>query len=95
MTLEDRYKGSVLYILGVKCPVVGRVSMDAITIKVPEEAKDCQEFQAIADDFNEFNSVTAISRLTNTLPMEVLGRLDSRIPRLFIVDGQLKTADSI
>ena len=69
--------------------------MDAITIKIPEEAKDCREFQAISDSFNDINSVTAISRLTNSLPMEVLGRLDSRIPRLFIVDGELKTADCI
>ena len=69
--------------------------MDAITIKIPEEAKGCEEFQAITDTFNDINSVVAISRLTNTLPMEVLGRLDSRIPRLFIVDGEIKTADCI
>ena len=69
--------------------------MDAITIKIPEEAKDCREFHAITDGFNDINSVTAISRLTNTLPMEVLGRLDSRIPRLFIVDGEMVTADCI
>lgn len=88
-------KGIVSSKEGVECPVVGRVSMDAITIKIPEEAKGCEEFQAITDTFNDINSVVAISRLTNTLPMEVLGRLDSRIPRLFIVDGEIKTADCI
>ena len=50
---------------GVVCPLVGRVSMDAI--KLPEEAKDCREFQAITDSFNDITSVTVISRLTYTL----------------------------
>ena len=75
---------------GTMCPVVGRVSMDGITIKLPDEVKECREFHVIKDDFNMANSAFAIAKQTNTIPYEVCTNLDRRLPRVYIADGQIK-----
>ena len=73
------------------CPVVGIVSMDGITVKLPDEAKECREFYVIKDDFNMINSAVAVSKLTNTIPYEVCTNFDRRLPRLYLIDGKIQT----
>lgn len=82
--------GSLTTMNGTVCPVVGRVSMDGITIKLPDEVKECREFHVIKDDFNMANSALAIAKQTNTIPYEVCTNLDRRLPRVYIADGQIE-----
>lgn len=88
-------KSAVITKEGLVCPVVGRISMDAITIKLPDEAKNSDEFIVISDDFNDINSVTSLCIILNTVPMELGSRLTSRVPRLYVVDGKLVTGNSL
>ena len=65
--------------------------MDGITVKLPDEAKDCREFYVMKDDFNTLNSPVAISKGTNTIPYEVCTNLDRRLPRIYLVNGNVVT----
>ena len=82
---------SLLSFLGVVCPVVGRISMDAITVRLPEEARECREFFMIKDDFNQVNSAVGIANLTNTIPYEICTNLDRRLPRIYKADEKIQT----
>lgn len=76
---------------GVLCPVVGRISMDAITVNIPDEAKECREFLLITPDFNETTSAVGISRIQKTIPYEVCTNISNRVPRLYETDGKTLT----
>ncbi|XP_045213701.2 alanine racemase-like [Mercenaria mercenaria] len=90
--LRNMFKnGYVSTLDGVVCPVVGRVSMDAITVKLPEEAKECREFILLASDFNDLNSAVAISKIQNTIPYEVCTNIANRVPRLYEFSGDTVT----
>ncbi|KAH3863269.1 alanine racemase-like [Dreissena polymorpha] len=80
---------------GTLCPVVGRVSMDAITIRLPAEAISCREFCLMPSDFNENNSSVAFARYQNTIPYEVCTNLSRRMPRLYVEDGSVMSATNI
>lgn len=87
--------GYVTTLDGVPCPVVGRISMDAITIKLPEEVKDCQEFLLMTSDFSDTNSCVAISKIQNTIPYEVCTNISSRVPRLYEIGGETVTLSGV
>lgn len=87
--------GQLTTLDGVVCPVVGRVSMDGITIKLPDEVKECREFYVMTDDFNMTNSAVAISKQTNTIPYEVCTNLDRRLPRIYIADTKIVTFNHV
>lgn len=63
--------------------------MDAITVKVPEESKECREFCLMAADFNDVNSGLSMARIQHTIPYEVCTNLAKRVPRLYVLDGKL------
>lgn len=69
--------------------------MDGITIKLPDDVKDCRDFYVIKDDFNPTNSGVAVAKLTNTIPYEVCTNLDRRLPRIYIADGKVKVFDDV
>jgi len=61
--------------------------MDAITVKLPEAAKECREFILMSADFNDANSSLAMAKLENTIPYEVCTNFSRRVPRLYFYDG--------
>ena len=69
--------------------------MDGITIKLPDEVKECREFYVMTDDFNMTNSAVAISKQTNTIPYEVCTNLDRRLPRIYIADTKIVTFNHV
>ena len=66
--------------------------MDAITVKLPDNDKECREFYVIKDDFNDVNSSLAISRIAQTIPYEVCTNLNQRVPRLYETNGKVTTS---
>ena len=76
----------MLYISGEKCPVVGRVSMDAITVKLPCQPDDNETFTIVTADYDPVTSVTGIAEAMDTITNEVLIRFGPRLPRHFVND---------
>ncbi|KAL3876224.1 hypothetical protein ACJMK2_034094 [Sinanodonta woodiana] len=81
-------KGLITSIYGTPCSVIGRVSMDAITVKLQENI-ECQDYFILQDDFTSPNSITHVANELKTITYEVCTRLSQRLPRLYIGDGQL------
>lgn len=74
--------------LDTKCPVVGRVSMDAITIKFPSsilsiDKPDKFDIQLITPDYDKDTSAQGIANKLRTISYEVGTRLSCRIPRIY------------
>lgn len=75
--------GSVL-IHGIKCPIVGRVTMDQTMVDVgdlPVKAGD--KVTMIGTDGNSTISTTEWGDLTGTISYEILCRLNERLPRVY------------
>lgn len=69
--------------------MVGRVSMDAITVKLPDSANISREFCLMSADFSEVNSGLAFARAQQTIPYEVCSIVSKRVPRLYTAEGKV------
>lgn len=68
---------------GERCPVVGRISMDAITVRLPCRPDLGELFTIVTADFDPVTSVTGISETVGTIQNEILIRFGSRLPRVY------------
>lgn len=68
---------------GEKCPVVGRVSTDAITVIVSERPEKNEIFTIMSADFDSDTSALGIASRVGTIPSEVLTRLTTRLPKVY------------
>ncbi|MFZ5392379.1 MAG: alanine racemase [Patescibacteria group bacterium] len=68
----------------VFCRIVGRVSMNIISIDVSkiEDRQVGQEVQVIGKLFDEKNSVESMARLAETIPYEILVHVERKIKRI-------------
>ena len=79
---------------GLQSPVVGRVSMDAVTAIVDQGTSLTTPFVVYADDFSSPNSVTNICRVLDTIPQEVCALLPTRLPRVYVTKGAMFIANN-
>lgn len=68
---------------GVQCPVVGRVCMDAIMVRVPGDTKVGDHACIISNDPDSPQSMDEYSAYVDTIPYESLTLLARRIPRQY------------
>lgn len=80
-------RSSVL-IDGVRRPVVGRVSMDQITVAVPMDAvvRVGDRVTLIGEDGAEAISAEELADLSNSIAYEVVSCIGQRVPRIWIAD---------
>ncbi|MCS7058769.1 MAG: alanine racemase [Meiothermus sp.] len=69
------------------CPVVGRVSMDQITVRLPEEVGLDQVFEVATADHNPTSSLWGWAELTGTVSYEPAVRLSRRLNRVYLRGG--------
>ncbi|MGB2115521.1 MAG: alanine racemase [Porticoccaceae bacterium] len=75
--------GTPVLINGVKCPLVGRVSMDMITVDITDLNTDVE----IGTDVTLWGgelSVTEVAEHCGTIGYELLTRMPARVPRIYI-----------
>ncbi|WAQ96881.1 ALR-like protein [Mya arenaria] len=77
-------------VLQTECKIVGRVSMDAVLVKVPESADDARLFCVLSDDYDPRTSAAALAALVGTSTSEVCVRLNTRLPRVYISRGKIQ-----
>lgn len=68
-------------IAGVKCPIVGRVSMDLVTLDVTRVPGDAAHAGADVEFIGPHQTVDDLARDAGTLPYEIYTRLGPRIER--------------
>jgi len=79
--LSNNFK---VYIDNVSCPIIGKICMDQLMIKIPQESSS--DLVTISGLINNFETM---AKLTNTITYEVLTCLNSRIHRIFRFDGEV------
>merc|ERR1712150_276014 len=67
---------------GEQCPVVGGLSMDAMTVRVPGQLDPGEIFTIIHADFSPM-SISELSDRLDTIPDETFSILSPRLPRLY------------
>ena len=73
---------------GSECPVIGRVSMDAISARLPSNDEECNDFYIIKDDFSSINSVVKLSQQLQTITYEITTSLAARLARVYTKAGR-------
>lgn len=73
---------------GTICPLVGRVSMDQITVKIPAPVPLDQVFEVATADFDPSSSLWGWAELTGTVSYESAVRLAARLPRVYVRGGE-------
>jgi alanine racemase len=83
-------RGYVL-VRGQRCPVVGRVSMDQITVDVTgaTDADEGDEVVLVGRQGNEYIGVDELAKAAGTISYEILTGLAPRLLRRYIRDGDL------
>ena len=71
-------------IKGEYCPIVGRVSMDQITVRLPEELSLGTKVTLIGRDGEKEITATEIADYRGTITYEVVCLLSDRIPRDYV-----------
>ncbi len=79
-----RLAGNAAHVMlrGRKCPIVGRVSMDQITIDAGIEAFLGDEVVFFGSDSGNLVSLWDLAEAVGTIPYEILCGLTSRVPRV-------------
>jgi alanine racemase len=72
---------------GQACPVVGRISMDQITVRIPERVSLDSVFEVITPDFDPGSSLCGWAELSGTVSYEPAVRLAARLPRVYLRGG--------
>ncbi len=70
------------------CPVVGRVSMDQVTVRLPEPVGLEQVFEVATPDFDPHSSLWGWAELTGSVSYEPAVRLAARLPRVYVRGGE-------
>lgn len=77
-------KSWVLY-KGKRCPLIGRVSMDFITVDLGHsEAKAGEEITLLGEEQNQRITAEDLAGWAGTIPYEIVTRLSSRLPRIYL-----------
>ncbi len=80
-------KSWVLY-KGNRYPLIGRVSMDFITVDLGRaEAKAGEEITLLGEDQNECITAEELAGWAGTIPYEIVTRLSSRLPRIYLSEN--------
>lgn len=83
------YNRATVRLLGpdAVCPVVGRISMDQITVRLPGPVGLDKVFAVATADFDPTSSLWGWAELTGTVSYEPAVRLAARLPRVYLRGG--------
>lgn len=73
-----------IFCAGKVYEIVGRVSMDAVTVHVDDSVTVHTPFYVIQDDYSSPNSASNIAQMLDTIPYEIGTSLSLRLPRIYI-----------
>ena len=76
-------QGFNVLIDGQPCPIVGRVSMDQITIRLPRSYPIGTPVVLIGESGNEAISATDVAEKRGTINYEVVCLISDRVPRVY------------
>nr|WP_295972807.1 alanine racemase [uncultured Bacillus sp.] len=84
-----KLKGQEVLVDGKRVPIVGRICMDQMMIRLPRHYPVGTVATLIGRQGKEFISVNEIAQKLDTINYEVTCMMSNRIPRVYIQDGQI------
>lgn len=82
------YQGVDLIVNGQRCPILGRINMDQLMIKLPEYYEVGTTVTLIGTDHQETNHVSDIAKAVGTIGYEVLTSIGPRVPRIYLDESK-------
>lgn len=92
---HQQYRTNDVIVDGKRVPIVGRISMDQMTIALPENYPVGTRVTLIGQQGNETILGEEIAATGNVPRSQVFASLSSRIPRLYIENGQLTSIENL
>jgi alanine racemase len=90
---ENGMKGVVL-VEGERCPIVGRVCMDQMMIKLNKKVPVGTKVTLIGEQLQEMISVDEVARRLGTINYEIPCMISHRVPRVFFKGGEIITVNN-
>lgn len=81
-----------VFVAGTLAPIIGRVSMDLLTIDVTNVPESCLQAGAFVEVIGPHRSVDQVAREAGTIGYEVLTSLGKRFHRMYRGEGELQWA---
>ncbi len=82
--------GTVVLVDGMRAPLIGRVSSDAITVDVTDAGSvdEDAEFVLLGAQGDDRITADEVADTRDTISWEVLQQLHARLPRVYVTDGR-------
>ncbi|MFD0769477.1 alanine racemase [Bacillus sp. CGMCC 1.60114] len=74
---------------GIRAPIVGRVTMDMLMIRVPYEVPLGTKVTLIGRQDDKYISATEIAEYSETINYEVIATISLRVPRVYVKNGKV------
>lgn len=79
-----RYQNFDVLVQGKKCPVVGRINMDQLMVRLPKEFPVGTTVTFIGQNSGQSNHVSDLARVADTIGYEVVCGISDRVPRVHV-----------
>lgn len=81
-----RYSVIEVLVGGVACPIVGRINMDQMMIRLPEALPIGTPVTLIGKDGHLENHASELARKVDTISYEIFCGISNRVPRIYLKD---------
>ena len=85
----------ICYVKGHQCEVIGRVCMDQMIIKVPDDVKEGDSVTLLDNAYDSPQSAETLAQKQDTISYEVLCNLGRRLPRIYQVDDEMHVTNEL
>lgn len=88
-------QGAFVNVKGHQCEVIGRVCMDQMIIKVPDDVKERDTVTLLDNAYDSPQSAETLAQKQDTISYEVLCNLGRRLPRIYQVDDEMHVTNEL
>ena len=88
-------QGAFVNVKGHQCEVIGRVCMDQMIIKVPDDVKEGDSVTLLDNAYDSPQSAETLAQKQDTISYEVLCNLGRRLPRIYQVDDEMHVTNEL
>lgn len=79
-----KHQNSFVLVDGQRCPIIGRVCMDQLMVKLPYEVQVGEKVTLIGKQKDERISIDEVAKRLETINYEITCTISSRVPRIFL-----------
>lgn len=74
---------------GIRVPIVGRITMDMLMLRMPYEVSPGTKVTIIGRQDDQYISATEVAKYLGTINYEVIATIGFRVPRVYMKNGKV------